>query len=179
MTRSFPGKTMSQITDARCTAGLAASIGQSVRHSTPKGLLSGIRRSFLTLLLPRSGSLPVLAGQQCLRCRAASATEVEKGEAQQIKDAPKPIVKIDNQHDPFATVVSIQYGNKLGELLDTVCFTASRLSLLLPLVISWFPLLTAVLYGTRCLCKRAIQTSCNLLVSQMAGETDSSHDLLS
>ena len=33
---------------------------------------------------------------------------------------PKPSVKIDNQTDPFATVVSIKYGNKLGELLDTV-----------------------------------------------------------
>ncbi|KAL3157875.1 hypothetical protein ABBQ32_012286 [Trebouxia sp. C0010 RCD-2024] len=51
--------------------------------------------------------------------RAASATEVNRSEVQQFKEAPKPIVKIDNQHDPFATVVSIQYGNKLGELLDT------------------------------------------------------------
>ena len=67
-------------------------------------------------------------GLACLEChvhvllvfRAASATEVNRDEAQQVKDAPKPIVKIDNQHDPFATVVSIQYGNKLGELLDTV-----------------------------------------------------------
>lgn len=56
--------------------------------------------------------------------RAASATEVNRDEAQQAKVAPKPIVKIDNQHDPFATVVSIQYGNKLGELLDTVGFQA-------------------------------------------------------
>eukprot|EP00891_Asterochloris_glomerata_P004493 jgi/Astpho2/4493/e_gw1.00067.472.1_t len=32
---------------------------------------------------------------------------------------PKPSVKIDNQTDPFATVVSIKYGDKLGELLDT------------------------------------------------------------
>ena len=53
-------------------------------------------------------------------CRAASATEIDKDKAEVVKDAPKPIVKIDNQHDPFATVVSIQYGNKLGELLDTV-----------------------------------------------------------
>lgn len=52
--------------------------------------------------------------------RAASATEVNRGEVQRVREAPKPIVKIDNQHDPFATVVSIQYGNKLGELLDTV-----------------------------------------------------------
>lgn len=33
---------------------------------------------------------------------------------------PKPVVKIDNQHDPFATVVSVQFGDRLGELLDTV-----------------------------------------------------------
>ncbi|KAK9858032.1 hypothetical protein WJX84_012080 [Apatococcus fuscideae] len=36
------------------------------------------------------------------------------------KGVPKPVVKIDNQHDPFATVVDIEYGNELGELLDTV-----------------------------------------------------------
>ena len=33
---------------------------------------------------------------------------------------PTPVVKIDNQHDPFATVVTIEYGDRLGELLDTV-----------------------------------------------------------
>lgn len=53
--------------------------------------------------------------------RAALSTEVDRNDAQKVEDAPKPIVKIDNQHDPFATVVSIQYGNRLGELLDTVC----------------------------------------------------------
>ncbi len=31
-----------------------------------------------------------------------------------------PIVKIDNQHDPFATVVTIEFGDRLGQLLDTV-----------------------------------------------------------
>lgn len=51
--------------------------------------------------------------------RAALSTEVDRNDAQKVEDAPKPIVKIDNQHDPFATVVSIQYGNRLGELLDT------------------------------------------------------------
>jgi hypothetical protein len=29
-------------------------------------------------------------------------------------------VKIDNQNDPFATVVTVEYGDRLGELLDTV-----------------------------------------------------------
>ena len=35
-------------------------------------------------------------------------------------DIPTPVIKIDNQHDPFATVVTIEYGDRLGELLDTV-----------------------------------------------------------
>jgi hypothetical protein len=34
--------------------------------------------------------------------------------------APTPVVIIDNQSDAFATVVSIKYGDRLGELLDTV-----------------------------------------------------------
>jgi UTP:GlnB (protein PII) uridylyltransferase len=33
---------------------------------------------------------------------------------------PEPVVKIDNERDPFATVVTIEYGDRLGELLDTV-----------------------------------------------------------
>jgi hypothetical protein len=33
---------------------------------------------------------------------------------------PEPVVKIDNESDPFATIVSIEYGDRLGELLDTV-----------------------------------------------------------
>lgn len=31
-----------------------------------------------------------------------------------------PIVKIDNLSDPFATVVSVKFGDRLGELLDTI-----------------------------------------------------------
>ena len=33
---------------------------------------------------------------------------------------PVPIVKIDNKSDNFATVVSLEFGDELGELLDTV-----------------------------------------------------------
>ena len=33
---------------------------------------------------------------------------------------PEPKVRIDNESDPFATVVTIEYGDMLGELLDTV-----------------------------------------------------------
>ncbi len=48
-----------------------------------------------------------------LRRTYASAAPVEA--------KPTPVVKIDNLSDPFATVVSVQYGNKANlELLDTV-----------------------------------------------------------
>jgi len=33
---------------------------------------------------------------------------------------PVPVVKIDNLTDPFATVVTVEFGDKLGELLDTI-----------------------------------------------------------
>jgi len=33
---------------------------------------------------------------------------------------PEPVVKIDNQSDAFATVVTVEFGDRLGELLDTV-----------------------------------------------------------
>ena len=33
---------------------------------------------------------------------------------------PEPVVKIDNQSDAFATLVTVEFGDKLGELLDTV-----------------------------------------------------------
>jgi hypothetical protein len=36
-------------------------------------------------------------------------------------------VQIDNQTDPFSTIVSIQYGDRLGELLDTVRVASLRL----------------------------------------------------
>jgi UTP:GlnB (protein PII) uridylyltransferase len=51
-------------------------------------------------------------------------SELEKSSAtsqngSQAEGLVKPVVKIDNESDPFATVVSMRYGNKLGELLDT------------------------------------------------------------
>lgn len=42
-------------------------------------------------------------------------TAADKADAKAV-----PIVKIDNHSDAFATVVSVEFGNKLGELLDTV-----------------------------------------------------------
>jgi hypothetical protein len=34
--------------------------------------------------------------------------------------AALPVVKIDNRSDPFATIVTVEFGDRLGELLDTV-----------------------------------------------------------
>lgn len=34
---------------------------------------------------------------------------------------PTPTIKIDNASDPFATIVKVDFGDRLGELLDTVC----------------------------------------------------------
>ena len=50
----------------------------------------------------------------------SSADEQEVN--QQFKDQgiPIPIIKIDNKSDNFATVVSLEFGDQLGELLDTV-----------------------------------------------------------
>ena len=51
---------------------------------------------------------------------AAGAEESSNGTAVLLEGGPKPSVKIDNQTDPFSTIVIIQYGDLLGELLDTV-----------------------------------------------------------
>ena len=59
-------------------------------------------------------------------CRAEQGVATPAKEEQEAvlnslpDDIPTPVIKIDNQHDPFATVVTIEYGDRLGELLDTV-----------------------------------------------------------
>jgi len=47
----------------------------------------------------------------------AATTEASNGAAAAV---PEPVVKIDNHTDPFATIVTIEFGDRLGELLDTV-----------------------------------------------------------
>ena len=43
------------------------------------------------------------------------------------KGHPIPVVKIDNRADNFATVVTIEFGDQLGELLDTVRHSCSSI----------------------------------------------------
>jgi hypothetical protein len=47
--------------------------------------------------------------------------------------APTPVVKIDNMSDAFATIVSVEFGDRLGELLDTVSSRCASLVCLVPL----------------------------------------------
>lgn len=68
-------------------------------------------------------SLAVRGGQRQPRmqeCRAADTAVSNSGNGAVDSAVPTPIVKIDNQSDPFATVVTIEFGDRLGELLDTV-----------------------------------------------------------
>lgn len=46
--------------------------------------------------------------------------------------APTPVVKIDNMSDAFATIVSVEFGDRLGELLDTVSSRCASLVCLVP-----------------------------------------------
>lgn len=52
--------------------------------------------------------------------QGVTAPSAENGAVGTSNAVPTPIIKIDNQHDPFATVVTIEFGDRLGELLDTV-----------------------------------------------------------
>eukprot|EP01025_Chloroclados_australasicus_P047766 TRINITY_DN5388_c0_g2_i1.p1 TRINITY_DN5388_c0_g2~~TRINITY_DN5388_c0_g2_i1.p1 ORF type:complete len:289 (-),score=33.43 TRINITY_DN5388_c0_g2_i1:146-1012(-) len=52
--------------------------------------------------------------------RAADAIEEAPSGAQAPADLPMPIIKLDNHSDPFTTIVTIDYGDRLGELLDTI-----------------------------------------------------------
>lgn len=49
-----------------------------------------------------------------------SSTRVHSSNNGATATSVKPIVKIDNIKDPFATVVTVEFGDKLGELLDTI-----------------------------------------------------------
>lgn len=48
------------------------------------------------------------------------STAVAEGQSHRVPLEKKPVVKIDNTRDPFATVVSVRFGNELGDLVDTI-----------------------------------------------------------
>lgn len=50
-------------------------------------------------------------------CRAVAQ---ESSNGTSAGGVPEPIVKIDNHTDTFATIVTVEFGDRLGELLDTI-----------------------------------------------------------
>ncbi|KAK9908048.1 hypothetical protein WJX75_002091 [Coccomyxa subellipsoidea] len=61
-----------------------------------------------------------LRGRLCRAQQGVASPPAENGAVGTSEEVPTPIVKIDNQHDPFATVVTIEFGDRLGQLLDTI-----------------------------------------------------------
>lgn len=58
-----------------------------------------------------------------VRTRAAAP---DTNSASAAGDVPEPKILIDNQSDPFATIVSLEYGDLLGDLLDTTAALKSH-----------------------------------------------------
>jgi hypothetical protein len=76
-------------------------------------LLPNTQRTRCAKRLPQSRSRSLLASSS----NGATATAADSATANGV---PTPVVKIDNISDPFATLVSVEFGDRLGELLDTV-----------------------------------------------------------
>jgi len=67
--------------------------------------------------LPTS-SLSILFSAPNKKSSATPATDAPS--AAPSSSVPTPLVVIDNTSDSFATVVTVKFGDRLGELLDTV-----------------------------------------------------------
>eukprot|EP00877_Chromochloris_zofingiensis_P005294 jgi/Chrzof1/14766/Cz09g15120.t1 len=99
----------------------------SIPQSNRKGCAAPSRTCSLPsagILSQRSRRVPPSGGRwkhsipSSSRLRASSNGTTAT--ADRSTSAPTPVVKIDNISDSFATVVSVQFGDKLGELLDTI-----------------------------------------------------------
>lgn len=74
-------------------------------------------------MAPRAARLRLLRPGMVGSSRDVGAGGVVAAAAAAVVESPRPPVlevRIDNQKDPFATIVSVDYGNKLGDLLDTI-----------------------------------------------------------
>ena len=66
--------------------------------------------------------------------RAASPAAVENGSSSNSNTVPTPKVIIDQDSDPDATIVEVTLGDRLGDLLDTVCCLHCLFNLPLPFI---------------------------------------------
>ena len=106
-----------------------ASASGSALCFTDASTSPAIRRDLGALCLPPSTitfgfvDKPIINLQRLrlsgLKPRAANATAVENGK-QDSDEVPTPVVIIDQDSDPDATVVEVTFGDRLGALLDTM-----------------------------------------------------------
>lgn len=83
------------------------------QHSGPSHALT-----FFAIIVHRRAAVTGNKGLNGAEDLAKEAKQVQENEVSDVVE-----VKIDNHSEPFATLVTINYGNKLGELLDTVRWT--------------------------------------------------------
>ncbi len=101
-------------------AGRSRAPGPSRRRSTgppPPGARPGRPPSALQAVAEGAKSLTGGPRRRARRLASSSNGAVATPDAD---TAPTPVVKIDNMSDAFATKVSVEFGDRLGELLDTV-----------------------------------------------------------
>ncbi|CAG7899718.1 unnamed protein product [Brassica rapa] len=72
---------------------------------------------FVDKSITNLGQLRLLSS---LKTRASNATAVENANAADSDKVPTPVVIIDQDSDPDATVVEVTFGDRLGALLDTM-----------------------------------------------------------
>ncbi|KAI8475056.1 MAG: hypothetical protein J3K34DRAFT_405921 [Monoraphidium minutum] len=103
-----------------CSKSVASNGASSLKaRSVPRAPLAvshAVRHASDARVASSSGYAPVS------RARIVRAAVSTNGAPTTAPDAalPTPVVKIDNIHDPFATVVTVEFGDRLGELLDTI-----------------------------------------------------------
>lgn len=103
-----------------CSSSSAASVRSAKQSITSRPAACSLRarcRSLDRHLKQRTLCSSTRATGRNVSARAAGNGATATAGAPNV---PKPSVKIDNMSDPFATVVSVEFGDRLGELLDTI-----------------------------------------------------------
>lgn len=96
---------------------MAAGLGSAA--SAPRHAALPSARTRPVTLLPKP-SISQTIGRHILPASRALEGASNGAATREALSAELPTVKIDNQHDPFATIVTVKFGDKLGDLLDTI-----------------------------------------------------------
>nr|XP_027186282.1 ACT domain-containing protein ACR11-like [Cicer arietinum] len=91
-----------------------------LRPSSPASWSGAAFSQFLSLSRSVCGFLRLSSGITIIPRAATTVSNVEDGNQGETDTIPTPIVIIDQDSDPDATVVEITFGDRLGALLDTM-----------------------------------------------------------